>query len=138
MKIVKRSLTLLFSAAFFVSCFALPASALTERMFANLRSSYTDNHISGVTLQYDVGSIMPYDDVRGRTKIKSTGGSGYAEVSITGANGNTAFADDYSADSSGWYDTMWATVASTDTAMSLVHAGNSGSESYIINVVRVD
>lgn len=73
---------------------------------------------------------MPYDDVRAATRVKLESSSGYAKVSLVGENGGRASKSDYNADSSGWLDSLWATVESTDYATSVTHSGSTGSTSH--------
>ena len=47
-----------------------------------------------------------------------------------GENGGRASKSDYNADSSGWLDSLWATVESTDYATLVTHSGSTGSTSH--------
>lgn len=128
MKKVKRMLAMCLASAMILSAMVLPASAAS--LGVSLKSSYNKTPVSTCNVKYDIGSIMPYDDVRAATRIKLEGTSGSASVSLVGQNGGTASKSDYSADSSGWLDSLWATVESTDYATSVTHSGSTGSTSH--------
>lgn len=128
MKKTKQMLALLVCVVMVFSYLAIPASA--EDLYYDLGVSYTKKMGDYCTIKYDVGSIMPYDDVRAATCIVSEGGNGYAKVYLVGANGNSSSQEDYSADASGVYDTLWCTVGSTDTATEVRHSGYTGKNTY--------
>ena len=65
-----------------------------------------------------------------KDSVKLESSSGYAKVSLVGENGGRASKSDYNADSSGWLDSLWATVESTDYATSVTHSGSTGSTSH--------
>ena len=128
-KKVKRMLAMCLASAMILSAMVLPASA--ESLGVSLRSSYNKTPVSTCNVKYDIGSIMPYDDVRAATRVKLESSSGYAKVSLVGGkNGGRASKSDYNADSSGWLDSLWATVESTDYATSVTHSGSTGITSH--------
>ena len=128
MKKVKRMLAMCLASAMILSAMVLPASA--ESLGVSLRSSYNKTPVSTCNVKYDIGSIMPYDDVRAATRVKLESSSGYAKVSLVGENGGRSSKSDYNADSSGWLDSLWATVESTDYATSVTHSGSTGITSH--------
>ena len=82
MKKVKRMLAMCLASAMILSAMVLPASA--ESLGVSLRSSYNKTPVSTCNVKYDIGSIMPYDDVRAATRVKLESSSGYAKVSLVG------------------------------------------------------
>jgi hypothetical protein len=118
-----------------VACVAMAVSAISMQANAtsvdwDLSSSYTKTPLSYAKMVYDIGSILPYDDVSAGTHTKLQGSTGNAKVSLTGANGGTASNADYSANSDGWFITDWATVGGTDTARNITHSGNTGTNTF--------
>ena len=107
-----------------------PLFSIEERVDLLKRCSYNKTPVSACNVKYDIGSIMPYDDVRAATRVKLESSSGYAKVSLVGENGGRASKSDYNADSSGWLDSLWATVESTDYATSVTHSGSTGITSH--------
>ena len=82
MKKVKRMLAMCLASAMILSAMVLPASA--ANLGVSLRSSYNKTPVSTCNVKYDIGSIMPYDDVRAATRVKLESSSGYAKVSLVG------------------------------------------------------
>ena len=129
MKKVKRMLAVCLASAMILSAMVLPASAAS--LGVSLRSSYNKTPVSTCNVKYDIGSIMPYDGRPcGNKGFKLESSSGYAKVSLVGENGGRASKSDYNADSSGWLDSLWATVESTDYATSVTHSGSTGMTSH--------
>ena len=79
MKKVKRMLAVCLASAMILSAMVLPASAAS--LGVSLRSSYNKTPVSTCNVKYDIGSSMPYDDVRAATRVKLASSCGYAKVS---------------------------------------------------------
>lgn len=93
----------------------------------SLNKSYTYSPVEGVdyTVYYDIGSILPYDDVRGRTKIllyADKGESeGYAIVKLT-IKGEVKYPMAVRLpDEEGYVDTDWYECPSVDYAEKVEH-----------------
>ena len=67
MKKVKRRLAMCLASAMILSAMVLPASA--ANLGVSLRSSYNKTPVPTCNVKYDIGSIMPYDDVRAATRV---------------------------------------------------------------------
>lgn len=97
----------------------------------SLSSSYTYNPYSGIayTVYYDIGSILPYDDVRARTTITIYAyqgeTEGYARAQLITANGPGDTGAARLPDASGLIDSGWGGVASIDYATSVTHTAHA-------------
>ena len=89
----------------------------------NLNQAYDVYNTNGVVNSvYDIGSIMPYDDVRARTRADSTGGmSVTARAIITATDGQTKRIESNQKNVSGWVDSGWVQIDGQDYAKVVQH-----------------
>ncbi len=115
MKMKAKKIIVLALAALMLAASVPTAFAEVIRVERDLSVSQSYNPNGWYQGYYDIGSPLPYDDVRCQTFTNSgVGNPGRAYTCVKALNGVKASDDTMVVDKNGWCYTIWATVPSQD------------------------
>lgn len=132
-----------FVALMALSSLNVSAATTTTRLDYNLDASYNvTNHASTMNIFYDIGSALPYDDVRASTKAASTSGLSVTAKTIIYSRINNTRAESSKNEKGtvGWVYSGEAGVAGEDYARNIKHEmyrkiiGQNEAEGLIYNI----
>lgn len=120
-------LSMVFVLIFVFSGISTHLLAYNMSVDVDFTKSYEYLYQGGLKTEYDIGSIMPYDDVRARSgkSVEAYSGKNYrVSVYIVAANGDTRSKSRTHNAKNGatWVYTDWAEVPGVDTAKRIVYS----------------